>query len=92
VPSRGSSWTVGDRDVLVAAKEGWSSSWCVAVGRAHPGAYGVACSYEEARDRVKSLSGFDPMEPADRFTLHAAALGAKLLGWPERSHPSATSA
>jgi sugar diacid utilization regulator len=207
----------GDRDVLVATKEGLvvvlaladatgapstsgglattghlgrivhgelsrlrrGSPWRVAVGRAHPGAYGIARSYEEARegltmaarmrldepivetrdlltyrvlardqpalvdlvysvlnplaqarggagplvetlsayfdcgcvataaasklhlsvravtyrlDRVRSLSGFDPMDPAHRFTLHAAVLGAKLLGWPERSHPSATSA
>jgi DNA-binding PucR family transcriptional regulator len=43
-------------------------------------------------DRVRSLSGFDPMDPAHRFTLHAAVLGAKLLGWPERPLPSASSA
>ncbi|RYP84483.1 PucR family transcriptional regulator [Nocardioides guangzhouensis] len=151
------------------------SPWRVAVGRAHPGAYGIARSYEEARegltmamrmqldtpivetrdlltyrvlsrdqpalvdlvesvlhplhqarggaeplvatlatyfdcgcvattaaarlhlsvravtyrlDRVKTLTGFDPMDPAHRFTLHAAVLGAKLLGWPERSSSS----
>lgn len=197
----------GDRDVLVATKDGllvvialaeatgaapsseglretgWlgrvvlgelsrlrqGSPWRVAVGRAHPGAYGIARSYEEAResltmatrmqlgtsiveardlltyrvlardqpalvdlvhsvlnpltqarggamplvetlaayfdsgcvatttatrlhlsvravtyrlDRVKSLSGLDPLDPADRFSLHAAVLGARLLGWP----------
>jgi DNA-binding PucR family transcriptional regulator len=152
------------------------SPWRVAVGRAHPGAYGIARSYEEARegltmatrmhvdrpivetkdllayrvlardqsalvdliysvlnplrearggaaplvdtlaayfecggvataaasrlhlsvravtyrlDRVKSLSGFDPLDPAHRFTLQAAVLGAKLLGWPERPLPDA---
>jgi len=199
----------GDRDVLVATKEGMvvvlaladatgapgtsdglattgdlgkivhaelsrlrrGSPWRVAVGRPHPGAYGIARSYEEAREgltmatrmnldrsvvetrdlltyrvlsrdqpalvdlvvsvlgplrkarggagplvdtlvayfdtgcvatttaarlhlsvravtyrleRVRSLSGFDPVDPAHRFTLHAAVLGAKLLGWPER--------
>jgi DNA-binding PucR family transcriptional regulator len=36
-------------------------------------------------DRVKSLTGFDPLDPAHRFTLHTAVLGAKLLDWPERS-------
>lgn len=202
----------GDRDVLVATKEGLvvvlalaeatgapatsvglattgdlgkivhgelsrlrrGSPWRVAVGRAHPGAYGIARSYEEARegltmatrmhldrpivetrdlltyrvlardqpalvdlvhsvlnplgqarggagplvetlaayfdcgciattaasrlhlsvravtyrlDRVKSLTGFDPLDPAHRFTLQAAVLGAKLLGWPERALP-----
>jgi sugar diacid utilization regulator len=33
-------------------------------------------------DRVKSLTGFDPLDPAHRFTLQVAVLGAKLLGWP----------
>ena len=206
----------GDRDVLVATKEGLvvvlaladatgapatsvglgttgdlgkivhgelsrlrrGSPWRVAVGRAHPGAYGIARSYEEARegltmatrmhldrpivetrdlltyrvlardqpalvdlvhsvlsplgqarggagplvetlaayfdcgcvattaasrlhlsvravtyrlDRVKSLSGFDPLDPAHRFTLHAAVLGAKLLEWPGRPLPPSAS-
>jgi sugar diacid utilization regulator len=34
-------------------------------------------------DRIKTLTGYDPTDPAQRFTLHAAVLGAKLLGWPE---------
>ncbi|HEY2877919.1 PucR family transcriptional regulator [Nocardioides sp.] len=200
----------GDRDVLVATKDGrvvvlalaeatgapgmsdglnatgdlgkivhgelnrlrQGSPWRVAVGRAHPGAYGIARSYEEARegltmatrmqvagpivetrdvltyrvlardqpalvdlvqsvlnplrearggaaplvetlaayfdsgcvatataarlhlsvravtyrlDRVKSLTGFDPLDPAHRFTLQIAVIGAKLLGWPEQA-------
>ena len=207
----------GDRDVLVATKEGLvvvlaaadatgaprtsdglrttgdlgkivhrelsrqrrGSPWRVAVGRPHPGAYGIARSYEEAREgltmatrmqldmpivetrdlltyrvlardqpalvdlvhsvlnplgqarggagplvetlaayfdcgcvattaatrlhlsvravtyrleRVRSLTGFDPLDPAHRFTLHAAVLGAKLLGWPEHDLPSPASA
>jgi sugar diacid utilization regulator len=198
----------GDRDVLVATKDGrvvvlalgevtgapgmsdgvsatgdlgkivhgelnrlrQGSPWRVAVGRAHPGAYGIARSYEEARegmtmaarmnldepiietrdvltyrvlardqpalvdlvysvlnplrearggagplvdtlaayfesgcvatataarlhlsvravtyrlDRVKTLTGFDPLDAAHRFTLQIAVLGARLLGWPE---------
>jgi sugar diacid utilization regulator len=206
----------GDRDVLVATKEGLvvvlalaevtgapsttdsltttgdlgkivhgelnrlrrGSPWRVAVGRAHPGAYGIARSYEEAReglamasrmnldrsiiemrdvltyrvlardqpalvdlvhsvlcpldqarggagplvetlqayfecgcvataaasklhlsvravtyrlDRVKTMTGFDPLDPAHRFTLQAAALGAKLLGWPEHPLPHSDS-
>lgn len=207
----------GDRDVLVATKEGWvvvialadatgaptttgglgttgdlgkivygelsrlsrGRPWRVAVGRAHPGAYGIARSYEEARegltmatrmqmdrpivetrdlltyrmlardqpalvdlvhsvlnplhqarggaeplvdtlaayfncgcvatttattlhlsvravtyrlDRVKALTGFDALDPAHRFTLHAAVLGARLLGWPERPLPQTSAA
>ena len=202
----------GDRDVLVATKEGLvvvialaeatgapatsmglattgslgktvhselsrlrrGSPWRVAIGRAHPGAYGIARSYEEARegltmaarmhldspivetrdlltyrvlardqpalndlvysvlhplrqarggagplvetlavyfdcgcvataaaarlhlsvravtyrlDRVRSLTGFDPLDPAHRYTLQTAVLGAKLLEWPERRIP-----
>ncbi|MEP6816354.1 MAG: helix-turn-helix domain-containing protein [Marmoricola sp.] len=202
----------GDRDVLVATKEGLvvvvaladatgapatsmglattgslgktvhgelsrlrgGSPWRVAIGRAHPGAYGIARSYEEARegltmaarmrlespivetrdlltyrvlardqpaltdlvysvlhplrqarggagplvetlaayfdcgcvataaaarlhlsvravtyrlDRVRSLTGFDPVDPAHRYTLQTAVLGAKLLDWPERRLP-----
>ncbi|HET6562531.1 MAG TPA: helix-turn-helix domain-containing protein [Marmoricola sp.] len=206
----------GDRDVLVATKDGLvvvvalaeatgapatsdglrstsdlgrivhgelsrlrrGSPWRVAVGRAHPGAYGIARSYEEAREgltmatrmhldtpvietrdlltyrvlardqpalvdlvfsvlnplgearggagplvetlaayfdcgcvattaatklhlsvravtyrleRVKALSGFDPLDPGHRFTLQAAVLGAKLLGWPQEPLPRPSS-
>jgi sugar diacid utilization regulator len=196
----------GDRDVLVATKDGWivavtpadtdvpgprtgpktlgdlmlaalersrhGRPWQVTVGRPYPGSYGIARSYEEARegltmavrlgldsslmqaeqlliyrvllrdqpaiadlvqsvlgqleaarggaepllatldtyfatggvatetarklhlsvravtyrlDRVKTLTGYDPADPAQRFTIHAAVLGARLLGWPQRS-------
>ena len=203
---------LGDRDVLVAAKEGMvvvlalavapgapissrgsgtagdlgkilygelsrlrqGSPWRVAVGRSHPGAYGIARSYEGAREaltiagrmnldrpivetrdlltyrvlsrdqpalvelvysvlnplsearggaaplvqtlatyfecgcvataaanslhlsvravtyrleRIKSLTGFDPLDPAHRYTLHTAVLGARVLQWPERPLP-----
>jgi sugar diacid utilization regulator len=33
-------------------------------------------------DRIAQLTGYDPNDPAHRFTLHAAVLGAKMLGWP----------
>lgn len=33
-------------------------------------------------DRVRALTGYDATDPAQQFTLHAAVLGAKLLGWP----------
>ncbi len=194
---------VGDRDVLVATKEGRlvvlvpgaaseadayggaegittllraelgrlgkGSKWRVAAGRSFPGVYGIARSYEEAREaltfaerlhldtdlihardllvyrvlsrdqtaiadlvhavlhplttarggaepllqtlqtyfatgevatetarrlhmsvrtvtyrlaKVKTLSGYDPAVPAQRFSLHAAVIGARLLDWP----------
>lgn len=34
-------------------------------------------------DRVRTLTGHDPTDPAQRFTIQAAVLGARLLGWPE---------
>ncbi|MBW0088688.1 helix-turn-helix domain-containing protein [Pseudonocardia sp. KRD-184] len=198
----------GDRDVLVATKDGWivamtpadtdvpgprtgpatlgdlllaelgrlprGEPWRVAVGRPYPGSYGIARSYEEARegltmavrlhldspliraeqllvyrvllrdqpaiadlvqsvlgqlvrarggagpllatldayfaagavttetarrlhlsvravtyrlDRITTLTGYDPTDPAHRFTVHTAVLGAKLLGWPQRDLP-----
>jgi sugar diacid utilization regulator len=33
-------------------------------------------------DRVKALTGYNPTDPAHRFTLQAAVLGAKVLNWP----------
>lgn len=35
--------------------------------------------------RVAALTGFDPVKPQHRMTLHAAVLGARLLGWPAHS-------
>ena len=37
--------------------------------------------------RVKDLTGYNPVDPSDRFTVHAAVLGARLLGWPEHELP-----
>ncbi|GIF01269.1 hypothetical protein Ari01nite_87330 [Paractinoplanes rishiriensis] len=34
-------------------------------------------------ERIRDLTGYHPGEPTQRFTLHAAVLGARLLGWPE---------
>lgn len=33
-------------------------------------------------ERVRDLTGHDPADPADRFGLQAAVLGARLLDWP----------
>jgi hypothetical protein len=35
-------------------------------------------------DRIKHLTGYDPRDPTQRFTLEAAVLGARLLNWPNR--------
>jgi sugar diacid utilization regulator len=34
-------------------------------------------------NRIKTLTGYDPTDPSQRFTINAAVLGAKLLGWPK---------
>ncbi|WP_223838684.1 PucR family transcriptional regulator [Saccharopolyspora pogona] len=39
-------------------------------------------------DRIKALTGHAPTDPAQRFTLHAAVLGAKFLGWPQHELPA----
>ncbi len=33
-------------------------------------------------ERIATLTGHDPADPADRFTLQVATLGQQLLGWP----------
>jgi hypothetical protein len=38
-------------------------------------------------DRVRSLTGYSPTEPTHRFTLEAAVLGGRLLGWPTDGEP-----
>lgn len=32
--------------------------------------------------RIRQLTGYDPTDPDQRYTLQTAALGARLLGWP----------
>ena len=43
-------------------------------------------------DKVKTLTGHDPGDPAQRFTLHIAVLGARLLEWPVRDLPTGADA
>jgi sugar diacid utilization regulator len=38
--------------------------------------------------RVKALTGQDASDPANRFALHVAVEGARLLGWPHRGLPT----
>jgi sugar diacid utilization regulator len=38
-------------------------------------------------DRIKALTGYNPTDPAHRFTLQAAVLGAKALNWPDERLP-----
>ncbi|OEV09666.1 regulator [Streptomyces nanshensis] len=35
-------------------------------------------------ERIRTLTGYTPNEPLQRFTLEAAVMGARLLGWPQK--------
>ncbi|MDX2704657.1 helix-turn-helix domain-containing protein [Streptomyces sp. PA03-6a] len=35
-------------------------------------------------ERIKVLTGYDPGDPLHRYTLETAAMGARLLGWPDQ--------
>ena len=37
--------------------------------------------------KVKALTGYDAADPSQRFSLHAAVLGARLLNWPAHDLP-----
>jgi DNA-binding PucR family transcriptional regulator len=37
--------------------------------------------------RARDLTGYDPADARQRFTMHAAVLGARLLDWPRAPLP-----
>jgi DNA-binding PucR family transcriptional regulator len=38
--------------------------------------------------KIADLTGHDSSDPTQRFSLHVAVLGARLLGWPEQELPT----
>jgi len=36
-------------------------------------------------ERIHQLTGVNPADPAHRYTLHTAVIGARLLDWPAQS-------
>jgi sugar diacid utilization regulator len=40
--------------------------------------------------KITNLTGYNPAQPEQRFALHAAVLGARLLDWPRLSLPPST--
>lgn len=40
--------------------------------------------------KVRTMTGHNPNDPEQRFALHAAVLGARLLQWPERDLPASS--
>ena len=77
----------GGAEPLVATLETWFATGCVATEAAARMHLSVrAVTYRLAR--VADLTGHDPADPADRFTLQTAVAVARLLGWPAvRSAP-----
>lgn len=73
----------GGAEPLLATIETYMSAGCVATEAARRLHLSVrAVTYR--LDRVKDLTGLDASDPDDAFTLHAAVLGARLLGWPQQ--------
>ncbi len=71
---------------LVATLESWFAAGCVATETATRLHLSVrAVTYRLAR--VADLTGLDPSDPADRFTLQTAVAVARLLGWPGEPLP-----
>ena len=71
----------GGAEPLVATLETWFAAGCVATEAAARLHLSVrAVTYRLAR--VADLTGHDPADPADRFTLQTAVAVARLLGWP----------
>ena len=71
----------GGAEPLVATLETWFATGCVttdAAARLHLSVRAV--TYRLAR--VADLTGHDPADPVDRFTLQTAVAVARLLGWP----------
>ncbi|MGD9526979.1 PucR family transcriptional regulator [Pseudonocardia sp.] len=71
---------------LLATLDAYFASGCVITETARRLRLSVrAVSYRLSR--ITELTGYDPTDPAQRFTVHAAVLGARLLGWPQRDLP-----
>lgn len=72
----------GGPEPLLATLDAYFATGCVATETARRLHLSVrAVTYR--LDRIRTITGYDPTDPAQRFTIQAAALGAKLLGWPE---------
>jgi sugar diacid utilization regulator len=76
----------GGAGVLLETLDAYFATGCVATETALRLHLSVrAVTYR--LDRVRALTGFNPADPTHRFTLHAAVLGAKALGWPDDPVP-----
>ncbi len=73
----------GGAEPLLATLDAYFASGCVAAEAARRLSLSVrALTYRLAR--VHALTGADPADPLQRYTLQTAAIGARLLDWPTR--------
>ncbi|MEU1307156.1 helix-turn-helix domain-containing protein [Streptomyces shenzhenensis] len=73
----------GGAQPLLDTLTAYFDSGCVATVAARELSLSVrALTYRLAR--IHALTGSDPTDPGDRYTLQTAALGARLLAWPGR--------
>jgi DNA-binding PucR family transcriptional regulator len=80
----------GGAEPLLATLEAYFATGCVVTETARRLPLSIrAVTYR--LDRIATLTGHDPTDPAQRFTIHAAVLGARLLGWPQRELTSGAS-
>ncbi|MGH3548809.1 MAG: PucR family transcriptional regulator [Pseudonocardiaceae bacterium] len=78
----------GGAEPLLATLDAYFAAGCVVTETARRLPLSIrAVTYR--LDRITSLTGYDATDPAQRFTIHAAVLGARLLGWPQHDLTSA---
>ena len=74
----------GGPDVLLNTLDAYFASGCVTARAARELNLSVrALTYRLGR--IQQLTGFDPDDPLQRYSLQTAALGARLMDWPIRS-------
>jgi sugar diacid utilization regulator len=72
----------GGPEPLLSTLEAYFATGCVVTETARKLHLSVrAVTYR--LHRIATLTGYDPTDPAQRFTVHAAVLGARLLGWSQ---------
>ncbi|MFH8489376.1 PucR family transcriptional regulator [Streptomyces longisporoflavus] len=71
----------GGAEPLVETLVAYFDTGCVAAKAARHLSLSVrALTYR--LERIRTLTGSDPADPLDRYTLQTAVIGARLLGWP----------
>ncbi|GGV36160.1 hypothetical protein GCM10010277_22440 [Streptomyces longisporoflavus] len=74
----------GGAEPLVETLFAYFDTGCVAAKAARHLSLSVrALTYR--LERIRTLTGSDPADPLDRYTLQTAVIGARLLGWPGTS-------